>query len=70
MKKLNKNQLINLMTEGALLIKTYGVYSHWSLLLPDGSNYYNIRKGVPSSISNLCETIERNKNGYTLKLKQ
>lgn len=70
MVKLDKKQTINLMTEGALLIKTYGVYSYWSLLLPDGSKYYNIRKGVPSSISNLCETIERNKDGFTLKLKQ
>jgi len=70
MEKLTKNQLIELMKEGALLIKTYGVYSYWSLLLPNGTKNYNIRKNAPESISKcLCETIERNKDGYTLKLK-
>jgi len=68
-KKLNSKEILQAMQEGALLKKTYAVYSYWQLLLPNGIIHYNFRKGSPESIKNICETIERNKEGYILKLK-
>ena len=67
-KKLNSKEILEAMQEGALLKKTYSVYSYWTLLLPNGKKHYNFRKGSVESITNLCQTIERSKEGYTLKL--
>lgn len=69
-KKLNKEQVLELMSLGAILRKTYGVYNHWSLDLPNGMTHYNLRKGVWNTINGLCEVIERTKGGYGLKLKK
>jgi hypothetical protein len=69
-KKLNKAEVLELMGMGAILRKTYGVYSHWSLDLPNGKTHYNLRKGVGNAIGDFCEVIDRNKEGYTLKLKK
>lgn len=68
--KLNKQQVLELMGLGATLRRTYGVYSHWSLELPNGNTHYNLRKGVWNTISPLCEVVKRTKEGYELKLKK
>lgn len=69
-KKLNSKEILVAMQEGALLQKIYGVYNYWLLLLPNEKKHYRFRKGSPESITNKCETIEINKEGYTLKLKK
>lgn len=69
-KKLNKAQVLELMGMGAILRKTYGVYNHYCLDLPNGNTHNNLRKGVAIAIHHLCEVVERSKEGYTLKLKK
>ena len=73
MKKLIKNDVLNLMQSGAILSRVYEVYSYWELKTKDGITITNIKKGV-------CEIIEKNnkknllvinqdKNGYSLIFK-
>jgi len=73
MNKLIKNQVLDLMKNGAILSRIYEVYSYWELKTIDGVRITNIKKGV-------CEMIEKNnkrdliifnqdKNGYSLIFK-
>ena len=70
--KLNKMQVLEAMENGATLKKTYCVYSYFSLIFPDGSVHYNIRKGATNGISEITMKnivrIESNKSGFSLKM--
>lgn len=68
--KLNKNQVIEAMENGAILTKNYCVYSYWDLTFPDGSRFYNIRKGAAESAKDSKDVIliEANKNGVSYKI--
>jgi len=67
--KLTKNEILEAMQNGAILTKTYGVYSYWDLTFPDGTRHYNIRKGSTNGISNLKNVVlfDRNKKGFSYK---
>lgn len=70
--KLNKAQVLEAMANGAILKKTYGVYSYYDLTFPDGSRHYNLRKGAAESISQRTTKnvvlIDSNKEGYSYKM--
>jgi hypothetical protein len=65
-------QVLEAMENGAMLKKTYCVYSYFSLIFPDGSVHYNIRKGATNGISqnNMKDIvlIEANKSGISYKM--
>ena len=69
--KLNKKDVLEALSNGAILTKKYEVYSYWFLTFPDGTNHYNIRKGANNGISprlnkNIVE-INRTKEGFSYK---
>lgn len=68
--KLTKDQVIEAMENGAILQKTYCVYSYWSLVFPDGKEHYNIRKGAAESArsSKNVVLIEAGKNGVSYQI--
>jgi len=68
--KLTKNQVIEAMENGAILTKNYCVYSYWDLTFPDGSRFYNIRKGAAESAraSKNVILLEATKNGSSYKI--
>jgi hypothetical protein len=68
--KLNRAQVLEAMSNGAILKKTYGVYSYYSLVFPDGTEHYNIRKGAVEGISRSIKNIvlvSADKNGIVYK---
>ena len=71
MTKLNSQQIINHLNNGAILKKTYCVYSYWSLVLADGSKIYNMIKGAPETAKAKInyDLISNDKSGFSLKLK-
>jgi hypothetical protein len=71
-KKLNTKEVLEAMINGAILVKTYGVYSYWSLEFSDGSKHYNIRKGAAQSATSSKNVvlIEANKHGASYKITQ
>ena len=70
--KLNKTQVLQAMENGATLKKTYCVYSYFSLIFPDGSVHYNIRKGATNGISETTMKnivrIKADKSGFALSM--
>jgi len=70
--KLNKAQVLEAMSNGAILKKTYCVYSYYDLTFPDGTVHYNIRKGAAEGISQRTiknvVLINADKNGISYKM--
>lgn len=71
MKKLKTQDIINHMTNGAILTKVYGVYSYWVLTTTDGDKIYNFIKGSPESAKSKInyELISNDKTGFSIKIK-
>lgn len=71
-KKLNTKEVLEAMMNGAILVKTYGVYSHWSLEFPNGKTHWNIRKGAAelARSSKNVVLIQANKQGVSYKINQ
>jgi len=70
-KKLNSADIISHMKNGALLKKTYCVYSYWSLILSDGTIIYNLTKGAPQTAQSKIsyEILNNDKEGFTIKMR-
>jgi hypothetical protein len=70
-KKLNSADIISHMQNGALLKKTYCVYSYWSLILTDGTIIYNLTKGAPQTAKSKIsyDIIQNDKDCLTIKMR-
>lgn len=70
MSKLTTKEIVNLLNEGAILRKTYGVYSYWSLYTSCGKTIYNFRKGSPEAAKSQIkyQIVEQDKSGFSIKL--
>jgi hypothetical protein len=70
--KLTKAQVLEAMENGAILRKTYCVYSYYDLTFPDGTRHFNIRKGAAEGISARTTKnvilLESNSKGIAYKM--
>jgi hypothetical protein len=70
MMKLSRAQVLEAMSSGAILKKTYGIYFNYQLTFPDGTRHF-IRKSVAESIRNIKNVvcIYQDKGGISYKIK-
>jgi hypothetical protein len=72
MAKLTKKEILEAMSQGAVLSRHYGVYGYWDLTYPDGTRQFNLRKGSADGISErLMKNIvlvSRGKEGYSYRM--
>jgi hypothetical protein len=70
--KLTKSQILDAMSNGAILSKIYCVYSYYVLTFLDGSKHYNLRKdaivGINERSNKNIVLLEANKSGISYKM--
>jgi len=71
-KKLNSEEIMNLLKKDATLERINGVYPYY-VIRYNGINYYHLRKNSVNSILNnkklIFDLTEHSKDGYKLKIK-